>query len=85
MTAEEIAAQNEELTRAYCIAFNSPSGQLVLLDLMSFCKFRAPIDDRTDEGKRQVLLRIMNFMLLSTEQLQAAYRGKVHLETQDSP
>jgi hypothetical protein len=75
MTPEDVEAKNEELLRAYRLTFNSPAGQLVLLDLMSFGKFRVPIEDRADEGKRQVVLRIMNFTELSMEQLQAAYRG----------
>jgi hypothetical protein len=70
-------AKNQELVRAYNLAFNSPAGQLVLLDLMAFGKFRAPIEDRVDEGKRQVVCRIMNFTNLSMEQLQAAYRGQI--------
>jgi hypothetical protein len=72
-----IEETNNELMKAYQLTFNSPSGQLVLIDLMSFCKFRVPIEDRTDEGKRQVALRIINLTQLSTEQLYAAYRGKV--------
>ena len=77
MTPEEVDAKNEELLRAYRLTFNSQAGQVVLLDLMSFGKFRAPIEDRADEGKRQVVLRIMNFTALTTEQLQAAYRGQI--------
>jgi hypothetical protein len=65
MTPEDVEAKNEELLRA------------VLLDLMSFGKFRVPIEDRADEGKRQVVLRIMNFTNLSIEQLQSAYRGHI--------
>lgn len=83
MTPEEKASANEELLRAYRLTFNSPSGQRVLLDLMSFSKFRVPIDDRADEGKRQVMLRIMNFMELSMEQLQAAYRGQTSITVSD--
>ena len=83
MTPEEIAAANDQLIRAYQLAFNSPAGQAVLLDLMSFCKFRVPIEDRVDEGKRQVVLRIMNFTNLSMEQLQAAYRGRTYVQVTD--
>lgn len=72
-----IEAKNDELIRAYQLTFNSPSGQLVLLDLMAFGKFRAPITDPVDEGKRQAVLRIMNFTTLSKEQLQTAYRGQI--------
>lgn len=77
MTAEEIAANNQELIRAYQLTFNSPSGQIVLQDLMSFGKFRVAIEDRVDEGKRQTVLRIMNFSQLSLEQLTTAYRGRI--------
>lgn len=80
MTEEDAAlinAKNEELSRAYQITFNSPEGQRVLLDLMAFCKFRLPIDDRADEGKRQVALRIMDFTSFSPEQLQELYRGRI--------
>lgn len=71
----DIEAKNEDLIRAYQITFHSPHGQAVLLDLMAFGKFRVPIDEPVDEGKRQVVLRIMNFTNLSMEQLQAVYRG----------
>lgn len=80
MTQEEADAKNLELVRAYRLAFNSEAGQAVLLDLMSFCKFRVPIADPVDEGKRQVMLRIMNMTQLSMEQLTAAYRGQVHVK-----
>ena len=79
----DVEKQNEELVRAYQLAFGSPSGQRVLLDLMAFCKFRAPIADPVDEGKRQALLRIMNFTTLSMEQLQKAYRGETYLKGND--
>jgi hypothetical protein len=77
MTPEQVEAKNDELLRAYRLTFKSPAGQLVLLDLMSFGKFRVAITDPVDEGKRQVVLRIMNFTELSMEQLQAAYRGQI--------
>jgi hypothetical protein len=80
MTEEEkeIAhATNDELMRAYQLTFNSASGQRVLLDLMAFGKFRLPIEDQIDEGKRQVLLRIMDFSLLNMEQLYALYRARM--------
>lgn len=79
MTAEEA---NEELLRAYRLTFNSPAGQAVLLDLMAFGKVRAAIENPVDEGKRQAVLRIMNFTLLTTEQLEAAYRGRISVAPQ---
>lgn len=73
----DVAANNEELMRAYHLTFNTPAGQRVLLDLMAFGKFRSPIEDRVDEGKRQVLLRIMDMTLLTTEQLYALYQARI--------
>ena len=69
--------KNEELIRAYHLTFNTPAGQLVLIDLMAFGKFRLPIDDRVDEGKRQVLLRIMDMSLLTIEQMYALYQNRI--------
>lgn len=84
---EEIEIRNaeyREVLRAYTLTFNSPSGQVVLLDLMNFCKFREPIDDRVDEGKRQVMLRIMNFTNMSLEQLRSAFLNQVHVQVSDT-
>lgn len=67
----------EQLLRAYQLTFNTQAGQDVLLDLMAFGKFRAPIEDRVDEGKRQVLLRIMDFSQLTMEQITALYKNRV--------
>lgn len=77
MTPDEINATNETLIRAYRLAFNSPAGQEVLIDLMKFCRFRAPLGEplMLDEGKRQVFLRIANFLNLTPEQLQRLYAG----------
>jgi len=77
VTAEEIQANNQQLIGAYQLTFNSPAGQIVLQDLMSFGKFRVAIDNQVDEGKRQAVLRIMNFSQLSLDQLTAAYRGRM--------
>lgn len=73
----DVDAQNHELVRAYQLTFHSESGQRVLLDLMAFGKFRMPIEDRVDEGKRQVLLRIMDMTLLTTDQLYALYQARI--------
>jgi hypothetical protein len=75
---QELAdAQNDDLIKAYNLTFNSPSGQVVLLDLMGYGRFRAPIADPIDEGKRRVILRIVNFISLTKEQLLVAYRGEI--------
>lgn len=77
-TSDEIEAANEELVRAYCLTFGAPTGQIVLLDLMKFCRFRAPLGDniKIDEGKRQVFIRIMEFLTLSPDQLKALVAGR---------
>lgn len=81
MTPEEVAKTievNEALIRAYRLSFGSPAGQEVLLDLMGFCRFRAPLNEPVllDEGKRQVFVRIMNFLSFTPEQLQQFYSGR---------
>lgn len=78
MTPDEAEAINEEAIRAYCLTFGTPVGQIVLLDLMKFCRFRAPLGDniKIDEGKRQVFLRIMEFLTLSPDQLKALVAGR---------
>lgn len=68
--------ENEGIVRAYRVTFGSPSGQEVMQDLMKFCSFRIPIENERDEGKRQVFLRIMNFLALTPEQLIAIYSGR---------
>lgn len=83
MTPQEIEATNQELIRAYQLTFNSPSGQIVLLDLMAAGKFRVAIENPVDEGKRQIVLRIMNFTQLSLEQLTTAYRGHISTKVPD--
>jgi hypothetical protein len=50
-----------------------------MLDLMKFCHFRVPLptDDRdTAEGKRQVFLRIENFLNFTPEQLGRLFAGQ---------
>jgi len=74
---EQVNAANDELQRAYQLTFNSEAGQRVLQDLMAFARFRLPIENPVDEGKRQAVLRIMDFSQLNMEQLIALYRGRM--------
>ena len=85
MTPEEQTAAAEELSRAYQLTFNSQSGQRVLQDLMAFSKFRLPIEDKVDEGKRQVVLRIMDFSQFNFEELKAVYRGRMAVQDPNWP
>jgi hypothetical protein len=73
----DVVDQNEELMRAYHLTFHSASGQRVLLDLMAFGSFRQPISSQIDEGKRQVVLRIMEMTLLTPEQIYALYQARI--------
>lgn len=75
----------EELWRAYQLTFNSPAGQRVLQDLMAFGKFRVPINSPLDEGKRQVVLRIMDFSNWSFEELKAVYAGRMAAQDPNRP
>jgi hypothetical protein len=66
--------------RAYQLAFNTPAGEAVLIDLMPFCRARetcvVPGDrDRTYvlEGRREVYLRIRDYLDLTPEQLVDKY------------
>ncbi len=75
MTAEEIQAQNELVKRAYCVAFGSPDGKRVLMDLIAYCHGRKTTFDPNDrvhafnDGKREVLMRIAEFTNLSLEEI----------------
>jgi hypothetical protein len=73
----DVDDKNEELMRAYHLTFHSAAGQRVLLDLMAFGSFRQPIVSVIDEGKRQVVLRIMEMTLLTTEQIYALYQARI--------
>lgn len=63
----------EALLISYRLFFNSPHGRAVLLDLMSYCKFRVPTDGQIDEGKRQVFLRILERSQLPDENFIVLY------------
>lgn len=72
----DLAPQSEALIRAYRMCFGSADGQMVMNDLMKFCKFRAGMENNFDEGARRVFLRILEFSQLSDEQLLALYAGR---------
>jgi hypothetical protein len=72
---------NEQLIRAYRVAFGSPAGQQVLADLAPFCRAAETCfhpDPRIHaalEGRREVWLRIQNFVHLTEDDiLQLALR-----------
>ena len=67
--------------RTYQLAFGTPAGQDVLMDLAKFCRANASTfheDPRLHavlEGRREVWLRIANHLNLTTDQLYALYMG----------
>jgi len=80
LTREEAIQVWTDCKRAYQLAFNTPAGEAVLIDLMPFCRARetcvVPGDrDRTYvlEGRREVYLRIRDYLDLTPEQLVEKY------------
>lgn len=75
---------------AYGLVFASPAGQVVLQDLVKFCRGAETCfhpDPRVHaqlEGRREVLLRIGQHMNLTTDQLFSLYNGGTpHLTKQE--
>ena len=84
MADDDVAAKNEQLLRAYQLCFNSPAGQLVLTDLAKFCRGAetcvVPGDIHTTlvlEGRREALLRVMQFAKLDEEQILELRLGRM--------
>lgn len=80
MTPERLLEILGDRQRAYLLAFKEAAGAAVLADLAVFCRADEtcviPGDrDRTYvlEGRREVYLRIMDHLKLSTEQLVEKY------------
>lgn len=84
MTPDEIRAANEQLLRAYKLAFGSPAGEAVLEDLAQFCRAHAtcatapgpgkPIDvQRTFMvlGRNEVWHRIQRFIAMTPGEAEA--------------
>jgi hypothetical protein len=75
MTPAEAHAQLEIIRGGYHALFNSPTGKQVLSDLTAYCHGRKTTFDENDrrhafnEGKRDVLMRIVEFANLSLEEI----------------
>jgi predicted HAD superfamily phosphohydrolase YqeG len=76
MTPEQIAAQNDELLRAYNRTFGSPSSKAVMADLAAFCRASETTIVRGDQqasdvlaGRREVFLRIQVMSQLTEEEI----------------
>lgn len=77
--------------KAYMLAFRSPAGQIVLKDLIMFCRGAetpAVPGDRDKTmlllGRHEVFIRIQQHLNLSDEELFALYAGKsINMQTED--
>jgi len=77
--------EKRAVIRAYRVIFLSPSGQTVIKDLMKSCRFRnalVPLDLPQDtnavmqaEGRRQVMLHILQMTGVNEDDLLTLYRG----------
>ena len=83
-----------ELTRAYAITFGSPAGQIVLKDLEAFGHIGDPLvadgaRDRSErrffmnEGRREVLLRVMKFANFTLSDIYNMRKGALILRTNE--
>lgn len=91
MTPEQALQVFTDCKRAYQLAFSGPGGQAVLADLKPFCRADetcvVPGDrDRTYvlEGRREVYLRIMDYLTLAPEQLVKRYTKQAQGVTTDA-
>ncbi len=80
MTKDEALLAFTDCKRAYQLAFNTPAGEAVLKDMTPFCRVKetcvVPGDrDKTYvlEGRREVYLRIQEYLELTPEQLVEKY------------
>lgn len=87
MSPEQALQVFTDIKRAYVLAFAPPAGPAIMLDLGFFCRSRetcaVPGDrDRTYllEGRREVWLRIEDFLTLSVEDLVKKYTDEVNGE-----
>ena len=80
MTPDDALKIFADCKRAYQLAFGSPAGEAVLTDLEPFCRAKetcvVPGDrDKTFvlEGRREVFLRIKDYLDLTPEQLREKF------------
>ena len=80
----------EHLAGAYATVFRAPGSDLVLRDLIEFCHAATTTFTRDDarqiyvhEGRRQVWLRMNEFIALSVEELIALRAGRPRMLNED--
>lgn len=81
MDEETVDSRNDELVRAYRLAFGSPAGLRVMQDLAKFCRAaQTTVEPDTPilllEGRRQVWLVIQNYMNLTPQEIVQLARGQ---------
>lgn len=88
LTAEQVIAHFEDKKRAYLLAFGTDAGKIALDDLRPFCRARETcvVPGARDatfvlEGRREVWLRIQDFLDRPVEQLVAIYAKPIEGET----
>lgn len=76
--------------RDYCLAFNTPAGNEVLIDLAKFCRASEScvVPGEHDaslvlEGRREVWLRIQQHLNLNSAQLFTLYGGQTILTQEE--
>jgi hypothetical protein len=75
MKRADVIEQLRQLKAAYQVALSAASGELVLRDMAKFCRANASCFDDDPrvhaalEGRREVWLRINDFLTLSPEEL----------------
>ena len=92
MNEQEASIFLEKRKRAYALAFGSPAGNDVLIDLASFCRAAetCAVPGNHDgtlllEGRREVWLRIQQHLNLMPEELFHLYTGRqIRLGEQDA-
>lgn len=82
--SENSDAANEQILRAYGVTFGSPAGQIVLTDLVHYCRGGettfVPGDARMSdflEGRRDVFLRIQQFAKLTSDEIMQLRLGRI--------
>lgn len=80
MTPDEALVVFADAKRAYQLAFKTPAGEAVLMDLSVFCRAKETCvvpgeRDKTFvlEGRREAYLRIQDYLDLTPEQLRDKY------------
>lgn len=90
MTPHDAHVLNEGMQRAYQVTLGSPDGKIVVADLVAFCFGRKSAFDpdphvrARNEGRREVLLRIMEFCNLSLDEIYALRGVTIRQQTGES-